>query len=71
MPPVAVKVTLPPAHIEVVPVGETVGAEGVGVTVTTVAVLVAEVQPLKIACTVYVPDELIVRGLVVLPSDQR
>ena len=44
------------------------GAVGVAFTVTTVALLAAEVQPLLIACTVKIVEAEIMRGFAVVAS---
>ena len=70
MPPLAVRVTLPPAQKVVGPFGVIV-AVGSGLTVTF-WLAGAEVQPLaSVVVTVYVPLVLTVIAAVVAPVDQR
>jgi hypothetical protein len=69
-PPLAVKTTLVPEHIFVVE--EVIVGVGKALTVTTVAVLAADVQPFAfVTCTVYDPAVVAVMDAVVAPLLQR
>ena len=77
MPALDVKTTLSPEHIIVIPFStlppEVIdGVDGKGLTVTTVAALAADTQPLPSeTCTVYDPAVVAVIACVVAPLLQR
>jgi hypothetical protein len=66
-----VSTTLLPEQNVVGPPAEIVGTDGIGFTVTTVAVDGADVQPPDVFVTVYVPEADTVIDGVTSPVDQR
>ena len=65
-----IKFTELPAQKVIGPLALTVGAAGIGFTVTVIALLAGEVQPSNVCVTVYVPEVVTVIFCVVKLFDQ-